>query len=116
MVRLLYRYSITAINFHLPDFPVSNNDLNEMIGIKSDVSGIRFSCKAGPHYNIRSDVLSWDLVKSRSRETGSLNNRMALKFERHINRSTAEMLVKFQSDRTIVDTNLTESRLHEILH
>ena len=40
---------------------------------------------------------------------GSLNYRIALKFDRHIGSSAAEVPVKFQSDRTILDTNLTDS-------
>ena len=50
---------------------------------------------------------------SRSREIGSLNYRIALKFDKHIGSSVAEGPVSFQSDRTILSTNLTASRLHE---
>ena len=35
---------------------------------------------------------------------------------RHIGSSAAEVAVKFQSARTILHTNLTDSRLHQILH
>ena len=59
--------------------------------------------------------LSEDLVKSRSHEIGTLNYRIALKFDRHIGSIAAEVPVKFQSDRTILNTNLAASRLYEIL-
>ena len=38
-----------------------------------------------------------------------------MKFDRHIGSNAAEVPVKFQSDRTILDTNLATSRLNEIL-
>ena len=47
-------------------------------------------------------VLSYDLVKSRSREIGSLNYRIALQIYRHIGSTAAEVLVKLQSDRMIL--------------
>ena len=56
-----------------------------------------------------------DLVKSRSHEIGTLNCRITLKFDRHIGSTAAEVPVKFQSDRTILNTNLAALRLHEIL-
>ena len=65
--------------------------------------------------NIRKDVLSQDLVKSRSSEIGGLNCRIALKFDRHFGSCTAEVPVKFQSNRTILNTNLAASILCEIL-
>ena len=40
---------------------------------------------------------------------------IALKLDRHIGSSTAEMPVKFQSDMIIITSNSTASRLHEIL-
>ena len=55
------------------------------------------------------------LVKTRSHEIGTLNCRLALKFDRHIGSTAAEVPVKFQSDRTILNTNLAASRLYEIL-
>ena len=45
----------------------------------------------------------------------TLNCRIALKFDRHIDSIAADVPVKFQSDRTIINTNLAASRLHEIL-
>ena len=38
-----------------------------------------------------------------------------MKFDRHIGSKAAEVPVKFQSDRTILNTNLAASRLYEIL-
>ena len=38
-----------------------------------------------------------------------------MKFDRHIGSTAAEVPVKFQSDRTILNTNLAASRLYEIL-
>ena len=63
----------------------------------------------GPRLNIRKDVFPKDLVKSRSHEIGTFNCRIALKC------IAAEVPVKFQSDRTILNTNLAASRLYEIL-
>ena len=65
----------------------------------------------GPRLNILKDVLSSDLVKSQSHETGTLNCHMASKFDRHMGSNAAEVPVKFQSDRTILNTNLVASRL-----
>ena len=45
---------------------------------------------------------------------GTLNCRIALKFDRDIGSTAAEVPVKFQSDRTILNTNLAVSRLYEI--
>ena len=58
------------------------------------------------------------IVRSRevsSREIGHLNHRTALKFDRFFGSTAAEEPDKFQSDRTILNTNLTVSRLCEIL-
>ena len=41
---------------------------------------------------------SYDLVKSQSREIGSLDYLITLKFDRHICNSAAEGLIKFQSN------------------
>ena len=48
-------------------------------------------------------------------EIGNLNYLIDLKFDGHIGSTAAEVTVKFQSDRTILNTNLAASRLHEIL-
>ena len=71
--------------------------------------------ESGPRLNNREDVFPYDLVKSRSYETGTLNCRIALKFDRHIGSTAAEVPAKFWSDRTILNTNLAASRLYEIL-
>ena len=54
-------------------------------------------------------------VRSRSHEIGTLNCRIALTFDRHTGSTAAEVPVKFQSERTILNTNLAASRLYEIL-
>ena len=67
-----------------------------------------------------SDKTSYrEIVKSRSGENGSLNYGIALKFDRHIGSSVPEVSVEFQSDRTILNTNLAASRpphWHGLLH
>ena len=45
----------------------------------------------------------------------SLNYSIALQFDRHIGSTAAEMPVKFQSDRTILNTNLAAMRVCDIL-
>ena len=68
----------------------------------------------GPfHYPIRNGII--DLLKSRSREIGNLNYHITLKFDRHVDSTAAEVPVKFRSDRTILNTNLTALKLCEIL-
>ena len=64
----------------------------------------------GPRFNTRYDVLLCNLVKSRSRETDSLNCRITLKFDRHIGSTAADVPVKCQGDRIIVNTNLETLR------
>ena len=54
-----------------------------------------------------------DLVKSRSREFGFY--RIALKFDRHLGSTAAEVPVKFLSDWKSLNPNLAASRLREIL-
>ena len=44
------------------------------------------------------DVLPPNLAKSRSREIVCDNDRIVLKFDRHLGSIAAEMVVKFQSD------------------
>ena len=53
--------------------------------------------------------------KSRSCKIDSLNYRIALRFDKHINSTAAKVSVKFQSDRANLYTNLIPSRLGEIL-
>ena len=56
-------------------------------------------------------------MKFRSREIDSLDHRIALKFVTGTSAalSAADVPVKFQSDRTSINTNLTASRFREIL-
>ena len=54
-------------------------------------------------------------MESGSLENGSFNYRIALKFDRRVGSSAADVPVKFQNDRPILNTNLAASRLHEIL-
>ena len=54
-------------------------------------------------------------MKSRSREIGSLNDRIALQFDRHHNSSAFDGPVKLQCDRTILNTNLAASRFQDTL-
>ena len=70
---------------------------------------------SGPLFTKRTDALLQDLVKSagKPRVSGS-DVSIALKFDRHIGSSAAEMPVKFQSDMIIITSNLVASRLHEI--
>ena len=54
-------------------------------------------------------------MKSRSRGTGNVNHRVTLEFDSRLGSIGAETSVKFQSDRTVLNTNLTVSTLVEIL-
>ena len=69
----------------------------------------------GPLFTKQTDVLPQDLVKFRGREIPVQTVSIALKFDRHLDSSAAEMPVKFQSDAIIITSNLAASRLHEIL-
>ena len=68
-----------------------------------------------PLFTKRMDVSLQDLVKSRSREIGCYNGRIALKFDRYLGSGAAEVPVKFQSDWESPNLNLAIVRLHEIL-
>ena len=68
-----------------------------------------------PFFTKRTDVLPQDLVKSRSREIECCNDRIALKFERHLGSAAAEVPIKFQSDRKCLKPNLVALRLYETL-
>ena len=68
-----------------------------------------------PLFTKRWDVLPPNLVKTRSREVGCYNDRVALKSDRHLGVNAIEMPVKFLSDRNSLNPNLAASRLHEIL-
>ena len=69
-------------------------------------------------------LLSWALfqypkrrliARSWNREIRSLIYRIALKFDRHLGSTAADVPVKLKSDQTILNTNLVVSRLCEIL-
>ena len=68
----------------------------------------------GPLFTKRTDVLPQDLMKSRNREIRIQTFPIALKFDKHIGSSAAEMPVKLQSDTTIMSCNLATPRLYEI--
>ena len=68
----------------------------------------------GPLFTKRADVLRQDLAKSRSRAIRVLTCPIALKFDRHLGSTAAEMSVKFQSDTIIITPHLAASRLREI--
>ena len=53
-------------------------------------------------------------MKSGSREIGSFNYSIALKFHRHIGSGAAEVPVNFKIEQTILNTNLEASRFCEI--
>ena len=54
-------------------------------------------------------------TKIRSREIKCHNGRFALKFDKHLGRTAAEVPVKFKSDWKSLYPNLAASSLHEIL-
>ena len=68
----------------------------------------------GPLFIKWTDVLPQYLVKSRSREIWVWTIPIALKFDKHLSSSAAEMHIKFQSDSIIITSNLAASRLPEI--
>ena len=61
------------------------------------------------------NVLLQDLAKYRSRESRYNNDRIAVKCDSHLDSSTAEVPVKFQSDWKSLNPNRAASSLHEIL-
>ena len=64
----------------------------------------------GPLYTKQTDVLPQDLVKSRSHKIRVKTLPIALKSDRHLGSSAAEIPVKFQSDTS----NLAALRLHGV--
>ena len=78
------------------------------------VSEMGLNMLPGPLFIEQTDVLSQDLVKSRSREIRILTFLIAIKYDRHLGSRAAEMPVKFQIDTIIMTSNLAASRLHEI--
>ena len=61
------------------------------------------------------DVSSKYLVKSLTREIGCYIDRIALKFDRHLGSTDAEIHDSFQSDWRSLKTNFAATSLHEIL-
>ena len=76
------------------------------------------SSAAEPLFTKRTGVLPQDLVKSRSRAIGCYNDRIALKFDRHLDAVHADVPVKFQSRYNYenLNFNLAASSFHETLH
>ena len=70
---------------------------------------------SGPLFTKRPDVLLQDLVKSRSREIGCYDGRIALQFDRHLGSAAADVPVKLQSYWKSLNPNLAASGLREIL-
>ena len=62
---------------------------------------------AGPLFTKRPDVLSQDLLKSRSCVIGCYNRRIALKFYRQLDSVATEVSLKFQSEWKSLHPNLT---------
>ena len=65
----------------------------------------------GPLFTKRADVLPQDLVKTRNHKIRISTFPIALKCDRHLGSSAAEMPVKFQSDTVITTSNLDLTRL-----
>ena len=64
---------------------------------------------------ITQDVLPPNLVKSRSREIICHNDRIAMKFDRHLGNVAVNVPCKIQSDWKSLKLNLATLRLHKIL-
>ena len=78
-------------------------------------SSVLYRMSPGPLFTRQTDVLPLDLVKFRGREIGCYNDRFALKFDRQLGSTAAEVPLKFQSDWKSLNPNLAASRLREIL-
>ena len=70
--------------------------LHRWLGVNILTAAIALS--SGPLFFKRTDVLAYDLVKSRSCEIGWYNDRIARKFSKNPDSIAAEAPVKFQSD------------------
>ena len=69
--------------------------------------------KAPFQYPIRHLIVRYrEVLKSRD---GSLNCRIALKFDMHTGSDAAEEPAIFHSDQTILNINLADARLHEVI-
>ena len=75
-----------------------------------DVIMYTSGCQSGPLFTKRTDVLPQVLAKSRSREIGCCNERIASIFDRHLGSAAAEVPVKCQSDWRSRNLNLVASR------
>ena len=71
--------------------------------------------ETGPPFTKRTGVLPQYLVKSRSREIGCYNDRIALKFDMHLGSAATEVPVKYKIYWKSLNPNLVASRLYEIL-
>ena len=69
---------------------------------------------SGPPFTKRTDVLPQDRVTSRGRDIRVYTFPIAVKFDRHLGSSAAEMPIKFQSDTIITTSNLAALSFHEI--
>ena len=113
---ILVRSSLQHSHFSILVVTWSFRFLSKMLtkdtGHESQVWGCLWVwIRYGPLFIMRTDVLPQGLAKSRSREIRVETFLTALKFDRHLDSSAAEMPVKFQSDTII----LVASRLHGIL-
>ena len=68
----------------------------------------------GSLFTKRADLLSQDLVNSRSRKIGFYNDRYAVKFNRNLGSATTEVHVKFQRDWKSLNPNLTAPTLYDM--
>ena len=68
----------------------------------------------GPLFTEWTDVLLQDLMESRSSEIQVQTSTITLEFDSHLHSSTAEMLVKFQSDTIVTTSNVAALSLHKI--
>ena len=108
----LHNNMISFINYMIVAFIFPTNTENGMHREHPTIT--MHQCDAGPLFTKRTDVLPQDLMKSRSREIRVDTFPIALKFDRQLGSSAAEMPVKFQSDKIIMTSNPAVSRFHEI--
>ena len=73
-----------------------------------------FAIGASIHYVVRC-LTAKNLLKSQSHDIGWYNDRIALKFDRPLESTAADVPVKFQSDWNSQNRNLAASGLHKIL-
>ena len=103
-LNLLYCPFYGQLNFtNIVDSTVHEIVQQDPISDTEQPSGIRFN------------IVCRDLVKSRSGEIGSLNYRITWKLDGRLGNSAIETSFKFQTDDTILNTNLAASGPYEIL-